>query len=309
VAGGEGVGYIFRALAANFLIAVSKGIGAVVTGSGAMLAETLHSLSDCVNQVLLLVGLKQAKRPPSPEYPLGQGRNLYFWSFMVAMLLFLGGGAYSIYEGIHKVRHPSPIDAPYIAVGILTFGLVLELWSMAGAIKAVNQRRAGRSVIRYLKESKDSDLVVIFGEDFAACLGLFVALVAVVLSWITGDPLFDALGTLGIGAVLVGVAVFLAIEVKSLLLGEAADSALTKKIETVVGADSDVRAVFEVITVQQGPGEILVAMKVHFKSELSIDDTVRKINQIEKRLRAEMPELKWVFIEPDHPPLVQTAAA
>jgi divalent metal cation (Fe/Co/Zn/Cd) transporter len=257
VAGGEGVGYIFRALAANFLIAVSKGIGAVVTGSGAMLAETLHSLSDCVNQVLLLVGLKQAKRPPSPEYPLGQGRNLYFWSFMVAMLLFLGG----------------------------------------------------RSILRYLRESKDSDLVVIFGEDFAACLGLFVALVAVVLSWITGDPLFDALGTLGIGAVLVGVAVFLAIEVKSLLLGEAADSELTKKIETSVGADADVRAVFEVITVQQGPGEILVAMKVHFKSELSIDDCVRKINEIEKRLRAEMPELKWVFIEPDHPPLVQNAAA
>src|SRR5262245_50646011 len=152
MAGGEGVGYIFRALGANFLIAVSKGIGAFITGSGAMLAETLHSLSDCVNQLLLLVGLRQAKRPPSPKYPLGQGRNLYFWSFMVAMLLFLGGGMYSIYEGIHKLRHPSEVEAPLLAVGILGFGLALELWSMAGALAAVNERRKGRNIIRYLQE-------------------------------------------------------------------------------------------------------------------------------------------------------------
>ncbi len=307
--GGEGVGYIFRALAANFLIAVSKGVGAVVTGSGAMLAETLHSLSDCINQVLLLVGLKQSKRPPSDLYPLGQGRNLYFWSFMVAMLLFLGGGAYSIYEGIHKLRHPSPVDAPYIAVGILAFGLALELWSMAGAIKAVNQRRAGRSIVRYLKESKDSDLVVIFGEDFAACLGLAIALVAVVLSWITGDPMFDAIGTLGIGAVLIGIAVFLAIEVKSLLLGEAADTELSQEIRTVVKQSPEVIEVFRIITVQQGPGEILVAMKMHFRSDLSVEQTVKLINEIEARLRGVRPELKWMFIEPDQPPSAAAAVA
>src|SRR5688572_28943497 len=146
MAGGEGTGYIIRALIANGSIAVAKGVGAFLTGSGAMLAETLHSLSDCANQVLLLVGLKQSKRPPTELYPLGQGRNLYFWSFMVAILLFLGGGAYSIYEGVHKLRHPSPVEWPYVAAGILTFGLALELWSMAGAIKAVNQRRAGRSI-------------------------------------------------------------------------------------------------------------------------------------------------------------------
>src|SRR6187402_1851779 len=158
---GQGNAYIFRALGANFMIACAKGVGAFITGSGAMLAETLHSLSDCVNQVLLLVGIKQAARPPTEQYPLGQGRNLYFWSFMVAMLLFLGGGAYSVYEGVHKIRHPSHVDSPYIAVIILSFGLALELWSMFGAIKAVNERRAGRSIVRYLKESKDSDLVVI----------------------------------------------------------------------------------------------------------------------------------------------------
>src|SRR5262245_18165286 len=228
---GDGFGYIFRALGANFAIACAKGVGAFLTGSASMLAETLHSLSDCVNQLLLLLGLKQAKKPPSDKYPLGRGRNLYFWSFMVAMLLFLGGGAYSIYEGIHKLRHPSEVDFPLLAIGILSFGLILELWSMAGAMKAVNERRAGRPLIRFLQQSKESDLVVIFGEDFAACLGLALALIAVVASWATGDPMWDAVGTLSIGAVLIGVAVFLATEVKSLLLGEAADTELTKKIE------------------------------------------------------------------------------
>ena len=175
---GQGVGYIFRALGANFAIAVAKGIGAAFTGSGAMLAETLHSLSDCVNQLLLLVGLKQAARPPSEKYPLGQGRNLYFWSFMVAMLLFLGGGAYSIYEGIHKLRHPAPLSAPLVAIAILTFSLLTEGWAMAGALKTVRERRGGRPLLQYLRETKDSDLVVIFGEDSAAVLGLALALLA-----------------------------------------------------------------------------------------------------------------------------------
>jgi divalent metal cation (Fe/Co/Zn/Cd) transporter len=169
-------------------------------------------------------------------------------------------------------------------------------------VKAVNERREGRSIIRFLKESKDSDLVVIFGEDFAACLGLAIALLAVIISWVTGDPMWDAIGTLGIGTVLIGIAVFLAIEVKSLLLGEAADTALTARIEKLVRADANVVEVIRTITVQQGPGEILVAMKLHFRSGLAIDDVVHVINAIEVRLRADMPALKWCFIEPDHPP-------
>jgi cation diffusion facilitator family transporter len=301
MAGGEGVGYIFRALIANGLIAISKGVGAVITGSSAMLAETLHSLSDCANQLLLLLGLKQSRRPPTPEYPLGQGRQLYFWSFMVAMLLFLGGGAYSIYEGIHKLGSDEPIQAPLLAIGILGFGLVLELWSMAGAVKAVNQRRASRPILTYLRESKDSDLVVIFGEDLAACLGLALALIAVTVSWITGDPRWDAIGTLAIGTVLIGIAVFLAIEVKSLLLGEAADTELATQIERLVLTDPNIIGVLRMITVQQGPGEILVAMKLHMKSGLSIDDAVQSINAAEDRLQTQIPELKWLFVEPDVP--------
>jgi len=301
MAGGEGTGYIFRALGANLLIAVTKGIGAFVTGSGAMLAETLHSLSDCVNQLLLLVGLKQAKRPPSAQFPLGEGRNLYFWSFMVAMLLFLGGGAYSIYEGIHKLQSSEPLANPWVAIGILTFGLSIEGWAMAGALKVVRERRAGRSLIQYLRETKDSDLVVIFGEDAAACLGLALALIFIGISMITGDPRWDAIGTLCIGGVLIGVAVFLAVEVKSLLLGEAADTVMAMQIEKIASADPNIVGVIRTLTVQQGPGEILLAMKLHFKSELSIDTVVHVINELEVRLRAAMPELKWVFIEPDLP--------
>jgi cation diffusion facilitator family transporter len=296
---GQGVGYIFRALGANFAIAVAKGVGAVITGSGAMLAETLHSLSDCVNQVLLLVGLKQAARPPTEKYPLGQGRNLYFWSFMVAMLLFLGGGAYSIYEGVHKLRHPEPLSAPIVAIAILGFSLVTEGWAMTGALKAVKERRGSRTLVQYLRETKDSDLVVIFGEDFAAVVGLALALVAVVISWVTGDPMFDAIGTLCIGAVLIGVAVFLATEVKSLLLGESADPALLEVIQQCAAEDPRIVKVLRTLTVQQGPGEIVVALKLQFQPDLTTATLVEAINKFEVLLQERCPEVKWSFVEPD----------
>lgn len=296
---GQGVGYIFRALAANFLIAVSKGIGAVITGSGAMLAETLHSLFDCVNQVLLLVGLKQAQRPPSERYPLGQGRNLYFWSFMVAMLLFLGGGGYAIYEGIHKLQHPEPLNNPLLAVIILTFGLAIEGWAMMGALKVIKERRGTRPLFRYLRETKDSDLVVIFGEDAAACIGLTLALIAVGVTTATGNPMFDALGTLSIGIVLVGVAVFLAIEVKSLLLGESADPGMVAVVEACAAEDPRIVKVLRALTVQQGPGEIMVALKLQFANDLTTQTLVEAINAFEVRLQARSPEVRWCFVEPD----------
>ncbi|HSK00706.1 MAG TPA: cation diffusion facilitator family transporter [Kofleriaceae bacterium] len=297
---GQGTGYIYRALAANFMIAVAKGVGAVITGSGAMLAETLHSLSDCVNQVLLLVGIKQAARPPSEKYPLGEGRNLYFWSFMVAMLLFLGGGAYSIYEGIHKLQHPEPLSSPMIAIGILGFGLAIEGWAMSGAVKAINERRGSRPLLQYLRETKDSDLVVVFGEDLAACIGLALALIAIGIAAVTGDPRFDAIGTLCIGTVLVGVAIFLAVEVKSLLLGEAADPALLAVIQKCVAEDPRIVKVLRTLTVQQGPGEILVAMKLQFAPDLTSAVLVEAINKFEQRLQERAPEVRWSFIEPDN---------
>ena len=300
MAGGEGVGYIIRALVANGAIAISKGIGAFFTGSAAMLAETLHSLSDCVNQLLLLLGIRQARKPPTDKYPLGRGRELYFWSFMVAMLLFLGGGAYSIYEGIHKIQSKSPLEYPWVAISILSGGLLLELWSMAGAMKAVNERRGNRPVLQYLRETKDSDLVVITGEDFAACVGLAIALAAVITAMVTGNPVWDAIGTLGIGIVLVGIAVFLAVEVKSLLVGEAADPLMTKQIQDIADDDPAIEKVLRCLTVQQGPGEIMVAMKLKMKDDLSGKQLVEAINKFEVRLQEKMPEIKWSFVEPDH---------
>ncbi|HEY5920994.1 MAG TPA: cation diffusion facilitator family transporter [Kofleriaceae bacterium] len=298
--GGEGVGYIIRALVANFLIACAKGVGAFITGSGAMLAETLHSLSDCANQLLLLLGVKRSKKPAYAAHPLGYGRNLYFWSFMVAMLLFLGGGAYSVYEGIHKLQHPEPLDRPYVAVIILGFALVIEAWAMMGAVKAINQRKGNRTLWRYLRESKDSDLVVIFGEDLAAVMGLALALIAVLIAWGTGNVAFDAIGTLCIGAVLIGVAVFLAVEVKSLLLGEAADPTLLAMVEQVAAEDVRISRVLRALAVQQGPGEVMLACKLQFKNDLTGDAMVAAINEFEVRLQTKVPEIKWCFVEPDH---------
>ncbi len=296
---GEGAGHIVRALMANLLIAVSKGVGAFLTGSGAMLAETLHSLSDCVNQLLLLLGLKQVKKPPDELHPLGYGRTLYFWSFMVAMLLFLGGGAYSIYEGIHKLQHPEPLSSPYIAVGILAFGFTIEFWAMLGVLKVAKERRGDTPFIQYLRQTKDSDVVVIFGEDLAAVIGLGLALIAVSLAWITGNPMFDAIGTLAIGTVLVAVAIFLAVEVKSLLVGEAADPHLFKEVEVAATADPRITKVLRTLMIQQGPGEVMLACKLRFKEDLSGKAMIAAINEFEVRLQAKVPEVKWCFVEPD----------
>lgn len=297
---GEGAGHIVRALMANFLIAVTKGIGAFITGSGAMLAETLHSLSDCVNQLLLLLGLKQVKKPPDELHPLGYGRTLYFWSFMVAMLLFLGGGAYSIYEGIHKLQHPEQLSSPYIAVGILAFGFAIEFWAMLGVIKVAKQRRGSTPFVQYLRQTKDSDVVVIFGEDLAAVIGLGLALIAVTLAWVTGNPMFDALGTLAIGVVLIAVAIFLAVEVKSLLLGESADPMMLKEVEAAAAADPRITKVLRTLMIQQGPGEVMLACKLCFQADLTGKGMIDAINEFEARLQAKVPDVKWCFVEPDH---------
>jgi cation diffusion facilitator family transporter len=296
----EGSGHILRALGANFLIAVAKGVGAAITGSGAMLAETLHSLSDCANQGLLLLGLKQVKRPPDERHPLGYGRTLYFWSFMVAMLLFLGGGAYSIYEGIHKLGAPEPISSPYVAVAILGFSFAIELWALLGVIKVANQRRGKTPFPQYLRETKDSDVVVIFGEDFAAVIGLGLALIAVILAWITGNPMWDAAGTLSIGIVLIAVAVFLAIEVKSLLLGESADPTLFEAVKQVAAEDPRIVKVLRALTVQQGPGEVMLACKLQFQDDLTTQTLVGAINEFEQRLQTRVPDIRWCFVEPDN---------
>ena len=297
---GESTGEILKSLAVNVVIACAKGVAAFLSGSGAMLAETLHSFADCGNQLLLLRGVRSARRPADASHPLGYGRALYFYSFIVALLLFFGGGVFSINEGVHKVLHPEPVESITIALVILLFSLVLEGWSCWGNVREINKRRGDKHFVRYLRDTKDSDLIVVFGENSAAVLGLLFALAALLLARETGDGRWDGIGSLAIGLVLVGVATFLAREVKSLLVGEAADPAVEAHVAAVADADPNVERVIRVLTVQQGPGEIIVAAKLAFKAGLETNQLVDVINDFERRLKERAPEIRWSFIEPDN---------
>jgi cation diffusion facilitator family transporter len=293
-------GEVIKSLVVNTIIATAKGIGAAITGSGAMLAETLHSFADCGNQLLLLFGIKQSQKPADAKHPLGYGRNMYFYSFIVALLLFSGGGMFSIYEGVHKLQHPEPVGDMTIGIVILGLAIVLEGWATLGNIKVMNKKRGSTPFFKYLRETKDSDLVVVFGENSAAVLGLVLALAAVLVAMQTGDGRWDAVGSLAIGAVLIGVAIFLAVEIKAMLVGEAADPELAKAVEQLAAADPNVERVVRVLSIQQGPGEILVAMKLQFKSGIDSDKLCDVINNFERQLEARVPEVKWSFVEPDN---------
>ncbi len=299
----HGTKHIIQSLLVNTVIAVLKLVAAWFTHSGAMLAEGIHSTADCGNQLLLLWGVREGRKPADDKHPLGYGRNVYFWSFMVALLLFTGGGVFSIYEGVHKLQHYEPVHHIEWAIGILGFSLLLEGWATYGNIKELNKRRAAHpnkmGFIRFLRETKDSDLVVVFGENSAAVLGLAVALLSILAAQVTGDPRADAIGTLAVGVVLIAVAVFLAIEVKSLLVGESADPEIKKAAEELAISDARLEKVVSCITMQQGPGEVLVALKIKCEPGLTAKDISAMINEFEVRLRSKCPEAKWIYVEPD----------
>lgn len=295
----HGTGHIVQSLLVNLLITVCKGVAAFFTGSGSMLAETIHSASDCGNQGLLLMGVKQAQRPPDKKHPLGYGRSVYFWSFMVAMLLFSLGGMFSIYEGVHKFSHPEPVHNIEWAVGILVFSLALEGYATFSNILEINKRKENQRFMQYLQSTKDSDLVVIFGENSAAVLGLLFALIALIIAYITGDGRYDAMGSLVIGFVLVGVAIFLSVEVKSLLIGESADPAIEYIAAEIAKRHPLIKELINIITIQQGPGEVLVCAKIMCEPHLNATEISTLINDFENQLRFNCPEVKWLYVEPD----------
>lgn len=289
---------IFFALGANFAIFLAKTAAAVMTGSGAMLAEAVHSLADCGNQGLLLLGIKRAKRAPSPDYPLGYGKEIYFWSFLVALLLFSVGGMFSLYEGWHKLHSSEPLNNPWLAVGVLAFAVVAESVSMRAALREVSKVRGNDSLWRWFRDSRQAELVVIFGEDLAALLGLVFALVAVLLTMITGNPLFDAIGTLGIGVLLIVIAVFVATEVKALLIGQSVDPAVKARMSTFLQQRAEVAEVYNLITLQMGD-DVLVSIKARMREAESAPALIAAINRVERDLRAAFPEVRWSFFEPD----------
>lgn len=291
---------VFGSLAANLAIALAKTGAAVVTRSGSMMAESIHTFADCMNQVLLLVGIKQSAVGPSEKHPLGTGRASYFWSFIVALMLFFGGGVFSIGEGMEKIfeHHPEPLQHVGIGLGILGFSFVLEGLSLRQCLQQIHEKRGELSVTQYLELTKDAELVVCTGENFAAVVGLSLAAAAMVLG-VYVSPRFDGVGSVLVGLTLVGVAWFLARKVKSLLLGERADPEVERAVHAAAAEDKRILEVLRLITVQQGPGEVMLAVKLKFALELDTQQIVDSINEFEQRVRARMPDVKWQFVEPD----------
>ena len=289
---------IFYAFFANLGISVAKGTAAFFTGSSSMLAESLHSIADTSNQLLLLLGLYRAKRPPDREHPLGYGKVTYFWSFVVAILLFSVGGLFSMYEGWRKLHEPEPLERVWIALLVLGLSIVFEGFSMYGCLSEVKKVRRHRSLWQWIRQSRTSELLVVFGEDAAALLGLAMAFAFLAVAGVSGDTRYDAYGSISIGALLIVVAVFLSIHIKALLIGRSADPDVAAAIEAHIRSDADISEVFNIITMQMG-STVMLAAKIKMREDLSVGAACEKINALELRLKQQFPEIGWCFIEPD----------
>lgn len=296
--GANPVKAIIYALVANFAIAVAKYVAAFFTNSGSMLAEAVHSTADCGNQLLLLLGLKLSKRPPSPDYPLGYGKETYFWSFIVALMLFSVGGLFSIYEGWHKIHTPEPLGYPLLALGVLAFGIVAESFSMWGCMREVNKMRGEQSLWTWFRKSRNAELVVIFGEDLAALVGLVLAFVAVLVSWMTGNPLYDALGSVAIGVLLIVIAILIGVEVKAMLVGQGVEDGVREEMIGFIAAQPGVEKVLNVVTLQMG-ADVMVAVKAKMTATGSDVALIENVNRAEAAFRARFPEVAFLFFEPD----------
>jgi cation diffusion facilitator family transporter len=290
---------VLYALGANAAIALAKSAGAAYTGSSAMLAEAIHSFADCGNQGLLLWGMRRARKAPDADHPLGYGKAIYFWSFIVALMLFSMGGLFSIYEGLHKLGQPEPMKDAWVALAILGFGIAAESVSLWGALREIDKERGGRSHWQWFRSSRTSELVVIFGEDLAALGGLMLAFAFIVAALITGNPMWDALGSVAIGALLVLVAVLVGVEISSLLVGQSADPLVEQAMRLHLAAQPEVQRVFNLITLQLGP-DVMVAVKAAIAPQGSQTRLVDAINRVERSLRDAFPQVRWCFFEPDH---------
>lgn len=297
--GGGSIKVIVVALCANLGIAVAKFAGAFFTGSAALLAEAIHSVVDCGNQVLLIVGEKAAKKPPTESHPLGFGRESFFWSFVVTVLLFTMGGMFAIYEGIHKLSHPEAMSNPEIALGILVVSMMLEGYSLYVCLKEINEENPYGSLGKWYRKSTQAGLLVIFTEDAGAMAGLTMAAVCVTLAWWTGNPVWDAVGSILIGLLLVVLAVILAREIKSLIVGEAPSQNYRPSVETIVLQTIPGAQILNFVALQTGDHEVMISMKITPGSLDKTNELVDAINRVERDVKDQHPEVKWSFIEPD----------
>lgn len=296
----DSVRAILYALGANGGIAVSKFAAAAWTGSGSMLAEAIHSTADCANQLLLLLGMKQAKRPETDDHPLGHHRVVYFWSMIVALLLFFMGGAFSVYEGVERMLHPQAMENGKVALFVLAVAVVLEASSLWGAMKEIRKEAGGKPFLLWFRETRQSELMVVAGEDIAALGGLVIAFAAVALAVITGNALFDALGTLGVGLVLMLIAVAIMREVKSLIVGESVAPETREDLRRFIESQPEVDCVLNLITLAWGE-KMVVAVKARMvdSGTISGNALIHAVNAVEARLQERFPSARWVFFEPD----------
>jgi cation diffusion facilitator family transporter len=288
---------IAYALGANVAIGIAKLLGAAFTGSGALFAEGLHSLADTGNEGLLLWGGRQARAPASPDHPLGQGRAKYFWSFMVAVLLFNMGGVASIYEGMQKLEAHAGLQSPWVAVGILVFSGLVEGASQYVALQQINKLRGGKSLWRWFRETRRSELIVVFAENAAALIGLGIALAAVLATMVTGNNDYDATGSVAVGVLLVIVAFALGTEIKSLLIGESAGPAVRGAIVAFLDGRNEISKVMHMISSQQGD-DVILGIKAQMRPTATSGELVAAINDCGTALKAAFPQVTWVFFEP-----------
>lgn len=293
---------IYAALIGNGLIAISKFVGATITGSAAMLSEGIHSVVDTGNQILLLLGLRRAKKPADKNYPFGHGKEVYFWSFVVAISIFAVGAGISIYEGVHSLMDPHPVSSPMINYIILGLAILFEAGAWVFAWKEFKKIKGGRGFFEQIHHSKDPTTFVVLFEDTAALLGLSVALIGIWLGQITGIHIFDGIASIIIGIILGLTATWLAYETKGLLIGESAEPAIVDGITTIANDYEEIKTVNETLTLHMGPKYILVNMSVDFNDAMDAERIERASAELSKEIKSRYVSVKRVFIEAEEPP-------
>lgn len=288
---------VYGAIASNFIIACSKFAAAIITGSSAMLSEGIHSIVDTGNGILLLIGIKRGKKPADELHPFGYGKELYFWSLIVAVLLFSLGGGMSFYEGIKHIQHPEATTDPTWNYVVLAIAFIAEGISWIIALKEFSKEKGKKKFWKAFRASKNPSVFIIVAEDSAALLGVITAFLGVFLAHQLNNPFYDGLASVIIGIILASVAIFLVIESKNLLIGESADEEIIAKIREITSRNKSVENVYEVLTMHFGPEQVLVNMNIHFNEEALAQKIPLIIDEIESEIRKEIPEIKRIFVE------------